>query len=409
MVVRQPGLTAAAVLALALGVGLTTLLFSIGYGIFLRGLPLPEGRRIMAVTLTNTATGRQKLAVGIHDFADWRAAQRSFDDLAAFDYASLNVVVRDGQPERLRGALLTANGMELLHARPLMGRTFVPNDGAPDAAPVLVLGYGVWTTLFGGDPHVIGRTVRADGEPATIVGVMPAGFGFPQSQEAWMVLRADPLQVPRGLGPTVMVYGRLRPGVAAAGAQADLGTIAGRLAREHPDTNRNLVPVVQPYTQAMSSNAEGVLFMLLTLALGFGVLLVACANVANLMFARAAARTREVAIRTALGAGRRRLVAQLLAETAVLAVARHGRRPAARPRRDPAVQPGHRGLAAALLGQGRARSGGAAVCRRPDGPERGPVGCGARLAGVPRGRQRSAQRTARGRADCASAAPAACW
>jgi putative ABC transport system permease protein len=321
MVFRQPGLAAAAVIALALGVGLTTLLFSIGYGIFLRGLPLPDGRRIMAVTFTNVATGGQKLGVSIHDFADWRAAQRSFDDLAAFQYASLNVVVRDGQPERLRGAFLTANGLRLLNARPLLGRTLVPADGGPGAAPVLVLGYGAWTTYFGSDPRVIGRAVRADGEPATIVGVMPRDFGFPQSQEAWMVLRADPLQVPRGKGPSLIVYGRLKAGTSVARAQADLGTIAAGVAREHPETNRNLTPVVLPYTQAMSGNQDSLIFMWLTVGLGFGVLLVGCANVANLLFARAASRTREIAIRTALGAGRRHLVAQLLAETAVLAMA----------------------------------------------------------------------------------------
>ena len=321
MFVRQPGLTIAAVVALALGVGLTTLLFSIGYGIFLRGLPLPEGRRIMAVTFTNVATGRRQLAVGIHDFADWRASQRSFDDLAAFQFASLNVVVRDGQPERLLGAFLTANGLELLHARPLLGRMLVAGDGAPGAAPVLVLGYEAWTTYFGGDPHVVGRAVRADGEAATIVGVMPRGFGFPQSQDAWMVLRADPLQFPRGKGPSLIVYGRLKAGASAASAQADLGTIAARLAREYPDTNRNLKPVVRLYTETMSGDQNGLVFMLLTVGLGFGVLFVACANVANLLFARAASRTREVAIRTALGAGRRRLVAQMLVEAAVLAVA----------------------------------------------------------------------------------------
>ena len=121
MFVRQPGLTTAAVVALALGVGLTTLLFSIGYGIFMRGLPLPDSHRIMAVTFANVAGGRQKLGVGIHDVADWRASQRSFEDLAGFDLGSLNVVVREGQPERLRGAFLTANGFEALRARPLLG------------------------------------------------------------------------------------------------------------------------------------------------------------------------------------------------------------------------------------------------------------------------------------------------
>jgi predicted permease len=186
---------------------------------------------------------------------------------------------------------------------------------------VLVLGHGVWTNYFGADPQVVGRTVRADGHQATIVGVMPKGFAFPANQEAWMALRTDPLQLPRGSGPSLIVYGRLRPGVTREGAQADLGTIAARLARDYPDTNRNLVPVVRLYTETMGSDDENaVFFMVLIVGLGFGVLLVACANVSNLLLARAVARTRDIALRTALGAGRRRLVAGMLAETVVLAL-----------------------------------------------------------------------------------------
>jgi predicted permease len=321
MFVKQPGLTAAAVVALALGVGLTTLLFSITYGIFLRGLPFPDGDRIAAVSLNNVATGRQRLSPTIHDFADWRVAQTSFEEFAAFQTASMNIVVRDGQPERLAGAFLTANGFAVMGARPFLGRTFVEGDAGANAPPVLVLGYGPWSTRFGSDPGIVGRIVRANGQLATVVGVMPAGFRFPDSQEAWMVLRADPLGIPRGAGPSLMAYGRLKPGVAFSRAQADLATIAARIAGQHPETNRNMVPVVSPYTDLMSGDENAHMAMLLTIGTGFGVLLIACANVANLLFARAASRTREVAIRTALGAGRWRIVSQLLIETLALAVA----------------------------------------------------------------------------------------
>jgi hypothetical protein len=159
--VKQPGLTAAAVVALALGVGLTTLLFSIGYGIFLRGLPVPHSDRIVGVMMTNVATGQERLAISVHDFAEWRAAQTSFEELAAFRMVSLNVVAREGQPERLAGAQLTANGFSVLGVPPLLGRTFVDADGTLGAPPVLVLGHDLWQTRFGGNPGIVGRAVRA--------------------------------------------------------------------------------------------------------------------------------------------------------------------------------------------------------------------------------------------------------
>jgi putative ABC transport system permease protein len=321
---RQPGLTAAAVVAFGLGIGLTTLLFSISYGIFLRGLPVPHGDRIAAVMVTNIATGRERLGLSVHDFADWSAAQTSFEEFAAFQTSSLNVVVKAGYPERLAGAFLTGNGFAVMGVRPLLGRTLVRSDAEPGAAPVLVLGYGPWTTRLGADPAVVGKVVRVNGQPATVIGVMPRGFGFPSSQEAWMPLRANPLEIPRGQGPTLIAYGRLRAGVGVTGAQADLATIAARVARRHPETNRNLVPYVRPYTDMMSGDQDAHVAMLLTMATGFGVLLIACANVANLLFARAAVRTREVAIRSALGASRRRIVLQMLVETLVLAAAGAG-------------------------------------------------------------------------------------
>ncbi len=320
--VRQPGLAAAAVMALALGVALTTLLFSIGYGIFLRGLPVPDGDRIMAVTINRPATGQRKLGVGIHDYEDWRVAQRSFESLAASRIANLNVAAPDGQPQRLRGAFMTGNGFGVLGVRPLLGRTLLPGDSTPGARPALVLGHGAWTAYFGADPNIIGRSVRADGQPATIVGVMPRGFAFPESQEAWMALQVDPLQLPRGSGPALIVYGRLRPGVRPDTAQAELGAIAARLARQFPDTNRDVIPVVRLYTETMGSDDENaVFFTMLIVGLGFAVLLVACANVSNLLLARAVARSRDIALRTALGASRRRLVTGMLTETALLALA----------------------------------------------------------------------------------------
>jgi predicted permease len=319
--VRDPGLAASAVVALGLGIGLTSLLFSLTYGIYYRGLPFPEGDRIMAISATNVANGRARLEVSVHDLADWTAAQRSFDELAGFQRSSVNVVVRAGQPERLVGAYMTANAFDVLRAAPLLGRAFSPADGAPGAPLVLVLGHGVWVEHFGSDAGVIGRPVRVNGEPATIVGVMPPGFAFPASQHAWMPLRTDPLRAARGSGPGLIVFGRLRAGVSRAEAQAEFSTLGAAAAHDHPDTHRNLVPVVQSYVAMMTGNASAAAAVALTLAMGFAVLLIACVNVANLLIARGASRTREMAICTALGASRGRLVAQQMADAFVLALA----------------------------------------------------------------------------------------
>lgn len=170
----------------------------------------------------------------------------------------------------------------------------------------------------------MGRHVRANDEPATIVGVMPAGFAFPSHQEAWLPVRASEQEFPRGSGAGFTVFGRLKRGTTLSQARAEFAAIGARLARDFPDTNRNLAPQVQPYTERMSGGPDMVTSMVLTMAMGFAVLLIARANVANLLFARAASRTREIAIRSALGASRRRLAVQQLVETLVLAVAGTG-------------------------------------------------------------------------------------
>lgn len=317
MLWKDPGLSAIAVTALALGVGLTATMFSIVYGALARGLPYEGGERIMALERVEVETG-DRVGIPVHDYAAWREGQRSFTDLGAYYGGTVNVRWAD-RPERYQGGFVSAGTFATLGVRPVLGRSFHADEDRPGAPLTLVLGHHVWQDRFGGDRGVLGRTVRVNGERAEIIGVMPEGFRFPFVQDLWVPLREDPLANPWGQGQNVQVFGRLLPDVEADQAAVRMNGIAGRLAEEHPETNGGLRVEIRPFTeQAIGDEAAAVLLTMLG-AVGL-VLLIACANVANLLLARAAVRTREVAIRTALGAHRWRLMSQVVAEALALAL-----------------------------------------------------------------------------------------
>jgi predicted permease len=317
MLRRQSGLTIVAGIALTLGIGLTTTIFSFVYGALLRGLPFPDADEIVHLERDHLARGVRSMEVTIHDFHDWRAEQRVFRDLAAYYATTVNLSGAE-KPERFAGAYMTANAFDVLRVRPLLGRTFRPGEDRPGAEAVIVLGYAAWKDRFGADPRIVGRTVRANGEPATVIGVMPEHFGFPVVQQVWLPMRLDPLAIPRGEGQTIEGFGRLRAGVSVAEASAQMNAVARHLQRAYPATNEGIGVVVQPFVRYVVSDA-GAAFLYTMLGAVFLVLLVACANVANMLLSRAVVRSREVGIRTALGASRARVVAEFLTEALALA------------------------------------------------------------------------------------------
>jgi predicted permease len=316
----HPGHTAASLIALGLGIGLTTATFSIVDGLLLRGLPFPESERLMLLGSEDPARGLHGAPVDLRDFADWGRRQRSFEALAAFDIGTATLTTRGGA-ERLDASAMSAATLRLLRVEPAMGRDFEPRDEAPGAAPVALLGWRTWKDRFGGDPGIVGRGVRLNGGPATVVGVMPQGFRFPWAQEVWTpltALAAEAGATARGQGEPVVVLGRLRRGVTLRQARSEMESIARALALEYPRTNAGLGVLVKPYVDfVMGDPIEMALVTMLGAVLA--VLLIACINVASLGMARAAQRSREIAVRTALGAGRARVAAQMLVESLLLA------------------------------------------------------------------------------------------
>lgn len=318
---RSPGFTALVVTVLGVGMATTIFMFGAIKSYILTPLPFPEPHRLMHLETNNLARGEESLEVYQQDFLDWREQQQSFTDLAAFYIGTVNLSGASAdRPERFDGAFITGNAFEILQARAHIGRTLIERDSAIGAPDVVVLGYATWMHRYNGDASILGETIRVNARDATVVGVMSPEFAFPINQDVWVPLRIDPAQLEgRDSGTTLEVFGRLRDGVTQEQARAEMNAIAARLASEYPETNEGVGAVVQPYAhEYVDRETRATIYtMFATVVL---VLVMACANTANLVLVRATRRGRELAIRSALGASRRRLVGRVLAECLMLSL-----------------------------------------------------------------------------------------
>jgi len=319
MLWKTPGLTIVATLTIALGVGLTTHTFSVVYGSILRGLDFDRGTPLISLSQDIPSQGSRGGSVPILDLLDWRERQTSFRGLAGFLQGNtINLADEGAPPERYVGARVSANLFEQVDGVPIMGRVFNAQEDAGQGEQVVILGYDVWQNRYAGAPDIIGLGIRVNSVRATVVGVMPEGFHFPFEENVWLPLGIDPVAAVRG-ADNVQVVGRLLEGVSLEQADTQMRGIANRIAEAYPETNEGVGVWVQTYEdQVMPPEIVAVLWIMLIAV--FGVLLIACFNVANLLLARAAVRSREIAVRSALGADRNRLIRQLMMEAAMLAI-----------------------------------------------------------------------------------------
>jgi putative ABC transport system permease protein len=316
---KSPGFTAIAIVALALGIGANTAIFSIADAFLLKPINIPDPEHLVVAGEMAPQQTTDLNSVAPADYKDWQEQAKSFDVTGTYGWDEVNLT-GVGTPDKIQGFLVSTNFFDLCSARPIAGRVFLPGEDQSGRDNVVVLGQTLWEQRFGGDLKIIGQSIHLDGKPYTVVGIMPRKFVFPQTVELWLPMALTPDQWQQRNTHTFLVLGKLKPGVTLQNANAELRTIARRLAEAYPATNRGWgARVIGIREFEVGDETRSYTFLLLA---GVGlVLLIVCANVANLQFVRAASRQKEIAIRVALGGSRWRIIRQLLTESMISAMA----------------------------------------------------------------------------------------
>jgi putative ABC transport system permease protein len=315
MMLKQPGFTLIAIVTLGLGIGANSAIFSVANALLLKPLPFENLDRLVSIRESLPNQGLKATAVSPADFSDWRSQNTVFQEMAAYRLRDVTITGA-GEPELVRGCFVSADFSSALEISAALGRTLLPEEDQPGRNQVAVLGHGLWQRRFAGDPDILGKTLTLNGRAATVVGIMPPAFDFPFGTDLWLPLALAPEQMNQRETRNLQVLAHLEAGVTVAQAQAEMAAVAARIEQQYPQSNSGLTVHVIPLRDQQGDFTRPLLAVLTGMA---GILLlIACANVANLLFARAATRQKEIAIRSAMGASRLRVIRQLMTESFLL-------------------------------------------------------------------------------------------